>query len=308
MKRFLLIANPNAGGSKGAAAAAEAQRGFETAGVEVELALTERADHAPEIVVERGGNFDAIIGIGGDGTANEIARGLRALGAKAPAFSIIPLGTANVLAMELGLGKLAPNDAATLLASAQARTMPYAVATFSDDSREYPVIVNVGIGFDARVVHRVAAARRKSPAKFSKNRYMPQGMKEIWAWRAPRLQVQIDGVKIAREASAFVACNTKNYGGVMTLTPQADLFAVGMDLCIRFGRGRGAILRHLLCAKRGREDASPHAEYRRVRSFEIRSSEPEAVQIDGDDVGFTPLRAKMAAVPLQILVPQHLEA
>ena len=98
-RRVLIIRNPVAG---------QARRGYfskvvaalDDLGCQVTVVNTSGPRHA-EVLAARARGFEVIVAAGGDGTINEILNGLPD---KAPPLAVIPMGTANVLAVELGLG------------------------------------------------------------------------------------------------------------------------------------------------------------------------------------------------------------
>src|SRR5690606_11839998 len=87
----------------------------------------------------------------GDGTINEVVNGLKGTGL---ALGVIPLGTANVVADEIGLGK-DPREVARVLAKGPLRPIHVGVA----NGRRF--VMMAGIGFDANVVSRVSLALKK---------------------------------------------------------------------------------------------------------------------------------------------------
>ena len=122
-------------------------------GVRLELAETRHAGHATELAREaaaRGAGL--VVAAGGDGTIAEVANGLNGSGCR---LGVIPLGTANVLAHELGL-PFKPRAVAAALAFGRTREVWPGIATGAAGSRLF--VQMLGAGFDAQVVHRAAAA------------------------------------------------------------------------------------------------------------------------------------------------------
>src|SRR5579875_970583 len=120
-------------------------------GIRLELAETGHRGHATVLAREaaaRGAGL--IVAAGGDGTIAEVANGLS--GADV-ALGVIPLGTANVLAHELGL-PFAPRAVAAALAFGRTRLLWPGIARSSSGERLF--VQMLGVGFDAHVVRRVS--------------------------------------------------------------------------------------------------------------------------------------------------------
>ncbi len=84
------------------------------AGISLEYVETEYADHAIEIVRERGAEFDAVVAVGGDGTVSEVAAG--AVGLKL-AIGIVPTGSTNMVAKDLGIPRMLSQSVKVALTS-----------------------------------------------------------------------------------------------------------------------------------------------------------------------------------------------
>src|SRR5215218_7817178 len=114
-------------------------------GLEIEVWPTERPQHATELASLAGSRL--VVAAGGDGTVNEVVNGL----SKDATLGILPLGTANVLARELGL-PLKPEDACKRTLSGAGSRMDVGVATDEEGAERRRFTCMAGIGFDANVV------------------------------------------------------------------------------------------------------------------------------------------------------------
>ncbi|HLM11990.1 MAG TPA: acylglycerol kinase family protein, partial [Reyranella sp.] len=115
-KSMLLIVNPTAGRRRRGLVAAVASR-VRAGGWTVDIVETQAAGDARRLAETCDASRYSVIAVaGGDGTINEVINGLAGRGADAPAVGIVPLGTANVLAHELGLGFSAAAVARTMIA------------------------------------------------------------------------------------------------------------------------------------------------------------------------------------------------
>src|SRR5438552_2311294 len=142
-RRFFLISNP-AAGVAGATLVEDAMRALERNGASltrtmaVDIAAARRAAR----MAADSGKYDAVIAAGGDGTIRHVAAAL--IGAETP-LGIIPVGTGNVLAQEIGLAATAGAVVPMLLDG------PVATVACAQANAE-PFLLMVGAGFDARVL------------------------------------------------------------------------------------------------------------------------------------------------------------
>src|SRR3712207_3357237 len=146
-REAVIIGNPNSGSAGDEGYLERFAEALRAGGLEVEVLNTERPDHATELAAEAGDRLVAVAG--GDGTVNEVVNGL----SEGATLGILPLGTANVLARELGL-PLKPEDACERLLSGTAFRMDVGVAT-DEEGTERRFTCMAGLGFDANVVREV---------------------------------------------------------------------------------------------------------------------------------------------------------
>src|ERR1700760_1151920 len=126
-------------------------------GVRLDIAETHRAGHAETLAREAARRGEPmVVAAGGDGTIAEVANGLLGTGAR---LGIIPLGTANVLAHELGL-PFAPSAVAAALAFGRPRPIWPGIAAGANGSRLF--VQMLGAGFDAQVVHRLSSPLKRA--------------------------------------------------------------------------------------------------------------------------------------------------
>ncbi len=106
MRQLLYIYNPMAGRQRGRAALAEIVETFAKQGYEITVHPTRGKGDAAEVAARQGGSFDRVVCCGGDGTLNEVVRGLLVLPAdQRPVIGYIPAGTTNDFSRTLGLPK-----------------------------------------------------------------------------------------------------------------------------------------------------------------------------------------------------------
>ena len=147
-------------------------------GVHLDLAETRHAGHATSLARDAAARGTAlIVAAGGDGTVAEVANGLAGSESR---IGIIPLGTANVLAHELGL-PFAPQAVAAALAFGRTRPLWTGVVRSHDSRRVF--VQMVGAGFDAQVVHRLPLQLKRAVGRGA---YVAQSLRELTRYRFPR--------------------------------------------------------------------------------------------------------------------------
>jgi diacylglycerol kinase (ATP) len=144
----VIISNPNSGSAGDEGYLERFAETLRAGGLEIEVLNTERPDHAAELAAMAGDRL-VVIAAGGDGTVNEIVNGL----SKGATLGILPLGTANVLARELGL-PLKTEDACERILTGTRSRMDVGVAT-DEEGTERRFACMAGIGFDANVIREV---------------------------------------------------------------------------------------------------------------------------------------------------------
>ncbi len=234
---------------------------------------------------------DVVGAAGGDGTINEVANGLMAARRPAPPLAIIPLGTANVLAQEIGLrGK--PDDVARTIA----RGSPIAIHPGQVNGRYF--LMMVGAGFDAHVVANVDLALKRRAGKLA---YVAGTLSQALRYGFPPCRVVIDGREF-RTRSAVV-CNGRHYGGPFIAAPKADLAAPGFEICLFERGGWLQVIRYGFALVTGRLPTLPGLSIESGRSIRIDGEAGLPVQGDGDIVTRLPVDIVVSERQLELIVP-----
>lgn len=234
------------------------------------------------------GRADVIVAAGGDGTINEVARGL--LGQGVP-LGIVPLGTANVLALELGLRARA-GDIADMLLSGPA----HLIGTGLVEGRIF--LMMAGIGFDGVVVHRINPLLKRL---FGKGAFVWAGVKE-WAKGPGRdIRLVVDG----REKSAAwaIVINGRYFAGPHILSRVGDISQPGLTLFLFKNGGRIALIRYLIALGLGRVERLSDVEVMPMRMARFLDPEGLEVEVDGDERGYLPQTIEQGTHFLRLVVP-----
>jgi diacylglycerol kinase (ATP) len=231
---------------------------------------------------------EVVIAVGGDGTVNEVANGLAGMATR---LLVVPHGTGNVFAAEVGLPKSVEGCLA-LLSEGKTITVKLAKA----GKRHFLLLASAG--FDAEVLDRMDA---RGKHYLGIGAYLLAGTAHLFR-EQPSLWVELEGQE-RLEAQVVIVCRGKTYGGGVILAPSGNLEKNTLQVVILRKIGRIPILRFAWNALRGKHTGSPEILIRETTSVFVRSPIRSAAQVDGDYLGPLPVRFEMTDVPVRIIVP-----
>ena len=258
----------------------------------VELAETHRAGHATELArdaVRAGARL--VVAAGGDGTIAEVADGLSGSDAS---LGIIPLGTANVLAHELGL-PFAPRPVAAALAFGRTRPLWPGLARGEAGTRLF--VQMLGAGFDAQVVHRLCVPLKHM---IGRGAYVGQTLRELVRYRFPPLTLRIDGVE--HQAASVIITKGRLYAGRYLLAPDACPQKPGFSVALFAHGGHASTLMYGAALPLNLLPRCPGLTLLRASRIDILGNVAVPAQADGDASGMTPLSVTDAASAIPVVV------
>ena len=291
--RILVIGNPIAGRGRAPRRITTLELNLCRAGHDVEVYLTTTSGDAGRRAAQVDGVIDRIIVVGGDGTLNEVLNGLPDPG-RIPLL-LLPMGTANVLARELGLPRQ-PEQTARLVEQGVVRRLDMGML----GQRRFLALASAG--FDAMVT-RDLLGRRQGALGFTG--YIMPILRMMRHYRAPHLEVHVDGHPPCRGAMVVVS-NIRNYGGVFSITDRACCDSGHLDICVLH---RGAIpnlCAYALAALGRGLSRRPDVTYLTGRSIRIESPQEVPVEVDGDYAQATPVDIGVRPALVPMIVPAAL--
>lgn len=265
---YLFIINPGSGTSisRNPAEVGKAIASFaERKGARAVIRFTERARHATEIVHEHSAqeNWKAIVAVGGDGTVNEVAKGL--VHGEIP-LGILALGSGNGLARHLAL-PLKLEAALEHLFVAKPTTID------SAEVNGIPFFCTSGIGFDAYVGQIFSQQSTRGLST-----YVSVSMRAFWNYKPQ--QYTLNG----KELSVFSLCfaNAGQFGNNAWVVPQANVQDGLLDVCIirPFPLWYGSSLTYQLFSKTMKP--STYIAYDKVTTSVVEAQTPPLIHYDGE--------------------------
>ncbi|MCC3859743.1 diacylglycerol/lipid kinase family protein [Pseudemcibacter aquimaris] len=287
--RFLIIYNPNAGQRR--------QKLFESVlsvldarMIDYTLIKTEYAGHGTEIAkaFSNKDEFDVITAAGGDGTINEVLNGI--YGTDKP-LGIIPMGTANVLAKELGIKINVHSIVSSLTNGNTASIYP---AKIND---QYFTLM-ASVGYDALAVKNVNLSLKK---KIGEVAYFIAFLKEIFFGDKRQYYCEIDG--ILHPCASAIVTNGKFYAGKYVCAPNASLHDQMLHAILFKNKGAWAAIKYFIAIMTSRLAGRDDIDIIDVKSVKLKSDVVAPVQIDGDHYGELPVSVSIADNPITLMVP-----
>jgi diacylglycerol kinase (ATP) len=242
--------------------------------------------------------LDAVIAVGGDGTVNEAANGLVG---SATVLGVLPLGTANVWAKEMGMPLGDLQMGAKLIAESQVRTIDVGqVHGPTIDPRIF--VLWCGVGLDAAITRDVEP-QREMKRRWGALMFWIVGVRDAWYYRGQRATIVLDGKRLRRRVLLALAANVQLYGGIVRIAPSARLDDGLLDLLVFKGTGVGATALHLLRVFVGAHMHDPQVEVYPIKCVTIEGRNLP-VHVDAEPVGFTPVEIQVRPRALRVLVPK----
>ncbi len=311
MRRVALIYNPASGqySSSRRVAIDQALAVLRAAGVEAEALETLSPGSASvlaEEAVRRG--CDAILACGGDGTVHEV---LQSLVGTDVALGVVPLGTANALAANLGLNASPAKAIRKLLTADPVRIsvgqISYRDAAGETCSRYFTVAA--GVGADALFLSRLDPSLKR---RLGYVLYLIEGFR-VWAtYSFPLFQAafveRASSKPRVEQISQLLAVRIRDFGGVLhNLAPGATLHKNGLRLLAFKTRSRLSYFRFLIAVILGRQTFSREIELLDAVSVECRPANAAALRVfaeaDGELLGHLPVRIEIVPDAVTLLIP-----
>lgn len=270
-----------------------------------------------------------VVVVGGDGTLNEAVNGL--VGSDV-ALGVLPMGTGNVWAAEMGLLPIpTPLHRPDLLAAARALVAGTArwvdvglvkgprlragepartpeVFEHLESPGERYFLLWAGVGFDALVTQLIEGPERPMKRRWGALAYGLAGLRTAGSFAGTRVALRLDDEELRARALLVLISNVQLYAGMVRVAPAARLDNGWFDVCVFKGHGLLYIFRHIVGIVTWRHLHDPQVVYRRARRVTVDAADPLPVQTDGEPVGLTPLEVTVVPRALRVIVPPRAPA
>jgi diacylglycerol kinase (ATP) len=270
-----IIINPISGGASPDAARRRAERAsavLTSSGENGEIFVTERKGHARELAagaVTRGARL--VVAWGGDGTVNEVAS---ALAFTRAALAIVPSGSGNGLARELGIARRPERAILQALAAT-----PTPIDAGELGGRMFFSVA--GVGFDA---HVAACFDRDLGGRRGLAGYARITVRELFSYRPSDYRVTGDVNRLVRRAILVTLANSAQFGNGARVAPDARVDDGRLDLVVFEESSRAATVCALPRLFTGSAGRMPGVSIQPITSVTIESDAPMAFHVDGEPV------------------------
>ncbi len=182
------------------------------------IVLTEYAGHATELARQFACmGFDAVVAVGGDGTVNEVASGLRDTNT---ALGIIPCGSGNGFARHIGMS-LRFSRAMEQINRSEVLTVDYGMVN------DKPFFCTCGVGFDAMIAERFASAGSRGMKT-----YMQKILKDLFTYHPDTYTIKGEDIDLNPQAFLITFANANQWGNDAFIAPKASIQDGKMDIAI----------------------------------------------------------------------------
>jgi diacylglycerol kinase family enzyme len=281
------------------------------------LEATELARRA----VDRG--VRVVIAAGGDGTINEVANGLVNTDA---ALGVLPVGTTNSWALQMGIPALNPllpgTQAVKMIAALEEaialplpanyyRKVLLNAAQVLVDGRTVAVdmgqlsgryfLMWAGIGFDAAIVQGIPLKEKKALGSWA---YVLPAIESASRYSGTDAWLGLDGNLIKVNTPFIVVSNIQLYGGMIAIGAKACVNDGKLDVCIFKGGGFFTFVQQAMRVLAHKHLEDPQVEYYQCREIVVESAHPLPIHVDGEPFTRTPVVIHISPSSLKVIVPK----
>lgn len=283
-----MLVNPKSGKGKSREAAEYLKTLLKQQGIKAFFHLCTLVTETKLLTRQLAKQYSKIIVISGDGTLNSVINGIAGSNCK---LAIIPTGTANVLATELGIPR-SFQQAATI--ALQDNTQPIDLGKVNN----HYFSLMCGIGFDAQVISNLKPALKQM---FHKIAYPLAGAKTLMNYKPERLVVIIND-NVVKEGYFALAANARYYGGKFSVAKHADLSDSHLDVCVFKKSSSIDFLKYIAAILTGTQSPKD-MEYFKAKKVKVVAEDKVLIQADGDVIGKTPAEISVRPSILEVVVP-----
>jgi diacylglycerol kinase (ATP) len=299
-RKALLIVNPVAGQGRGLRLGQQVRESLESRGTVCSVRVTGGSGDARRWATGAGeenevGPFDLIVAIGGDGTVSEIVSGQAVSAVKVP-IAIVPVGTANVVAIALSLPWFPGMAAGNIQAG---RTLAFDVGYLPRKDRHF--LLMAAIGYPARVIQD---SPRRLKNLFGIFTYIGAGIRNALNLDEARIIITAENDEVHEfEGNTILLSNIGKIGDInLKVTPDTSAHDGLFDVTVVSSRSLWDVLLVLFRMLTWRYKGTKRLHHFQARKVVITTEPPVPFQVDGEDMGLTPLEAEIIPDGVELIV------
>jgi len=264
-----------------------------------------------------------VIAAGGDGTVNEVANGLVNTDV---ALGVLPVGTTNSWALQMGIPALNPMFLGTqavklifaleeriahpfpanyyrkvLLNAARVLVEGHTVAVDMGKLSGRYFLMWAGIGFDATVAQSIPLKEKRALGSWA---YVLPTIESAYRYSGTDVCLNLDGKFVNVSTPLIVVSNIQLYGGMMAIGAKACVNDAKLDVCIFKGGGFFTFVQQAMKVLSHRHLQDPKVEYYQCREMVVESALPLPVHVDGEPFTTTPVAICTMPSALKVIVPE----
>jgi diacylglycerol kinase (ATP) len=305
--RGRLIYNPTAGSFPSGMIGEQVKSLLADYGWDLEICQSERGEHVTRLSADAAEKqFDAVFIAGGDGTINLALEGLMDT---ETALGILPAGTSNVMAQELGLAGLHLVRATSLVSAARKLMHGSIQKTDVGICNGKPFLMWAGIGLDGFIVHRIEP-RKSWEKQLSVLHYASKAVWNAHLWSGVEMEIKTGDQSVKGSYLMAVASNIRLYvGGFAELSPSAMLDDGMMDLWVFEGNSPIDVYQRALDLFSRRHLHSQHTYCLPFKHATIESDTGLYTQLDAEPFSEkNKIELKVNRQSLNLIVPNETKA
>ena len=271
MDNILFIINPIAGGGKAKNLIPLIKNSMEKHKKDYDIILTTRPKEAIDIAKDNVDNYEIIVAVGGDGTINEVAKGI--INAGKGTLGIVPGGTGNDMIKSLGISMDPEESLETIIKGVEKE-----IDIGKINSSSFLNIASVG--FDAEVIVNHDKFKGRVKGKLV---YILSVIYTLFDYKDKRLEIYIDGEKLEEDIMLMAIGNGKYYGGGMKILPTSKINDGYLHICIISGISKIRSLYLFPTLFKGNHiNYKKYVKLYKAKEIKVKSKEELFLNIDGD--------------------------
>ena len=299
MEKFryaVLIVNPVSGQARGLRIAQQMRKAFEKKGIVCSVRVTNGQGDAQRWSLEAAETgFDVIVAIGGDGTVGEVVSGQARAEKKVP-VAVVPVGTANIVALALTVPWFPGMALDNILAG---RILSFDVGYLPELDRHFFLMAS--LGYPAKIIQD---SPRKLNNLFGVFTYLGAGIRNALNLDEVRIFIEEgNGTRHEFEGNTILLANIGKIGDInLKVTPDTSAHDGKLDLTIISSRSLWDLVLVIFRMLTWRYKPTKRLHHFQAESVVIATDPPVPVQIDGDNLGLTPLQAEVVPRGVRFIV------